>query len=176
MKTTKGIIILLSIVFTMSMPNCGMAKKNVSPITIGCIVSGEGNVDATFKNLQEMGFTSCQIGFPGDRSQATIDKLIAARRKYGIKITTVITIPGRCVWDFREGPSTIGLAPVEGREEKLEWQNALPLWIHTRGSQYGAIQVVYPCHEGFGDLCKGARCGHLFRDRSGNADNIIAHD
>ena len=97
MKTTKGIIILLSIVFTMSMPNCGMAKKNVSPITIGCIVSGEGNVDATFKNLHEMGFTSCQIGFPGDRSQATIDKLIAARRKYGIKITTVITIPGRCV-------------------------------------------------------------------------------
>lgn len=67
-----------------------------------------------------MGFTSCQIGFPGDRSQATVDKLIAARRKYGIKITTVITIPGRCVWDFREGPSTIGLVPVEGREEKLE--------------------------------------------------------
>ena len=120
MKTTKGIIILLSIVFTMSMPNCGMAKKNVSPITIGCIVSGEGNVDATFKNLHEMGFTSCQIGFPGDRSQATIDKLIAARQKYGIKITTVITIPGRCVWDFKEGPSTIGLAPVEGREEKLK--------------------------------------------------------
>lgn len=67
-----------------------------------------------------MGFTSCQIGFPGDRSQATVDKLIAARRKYGIKITTVITIPGRCVWDFMEGPSTIGLVPVEGREEKLE--------------------------------------------------------
>ena len=156
MKTTKGIIILLSIVFTMSMPNCGMAKKNVSPITIGCIVSGEGNVDATFKNLQEMGFTSCQIGFPGDRSQATIDKLIAARRKYGIKITTVITIPGRCVWDFREGPSTIGLAPVEGREEKLE--------------------VYRQCI----DFCQKAgipaRCGYLFRDRSGNADNIIAHD
>ena len=101
MKTTKGIIILLSIVFTMSMPNCGMAKKNVSPITIGCIVSGEGNVDATFKNLQEMGFTSCQIGFPGDRSGATIDKLISARRKYGIKITTA----GKRSWRFTASAS-----------------------------------------------------------------------
>lgn len=96
------------------------AKKSASPITIGCIVGANGDVDATFKNLQKLGFTSCQIGFPQDYTQETIDKLDAARKKYNIKITTVITVPGRCVWNFTEGPSTIGLVPAEGREQKLE--------------------------------------------------------
>ena len=120
MKTLRTLVSLWLIALALGMPQRSEAKKNASPITIGCIVSGEGDVDATFKNLQEMGFTSCQIGLPGNRSQETIDKLKAARQKYGIKITTVITIPGRCVWDFMEGPSTIGLAPVEGREEKMK--------------------------------------------------------
>ena len=80
---------------TISTQQICVAKKKTSPITIGCIVGAGGDVDATFRNLQEMGFTSCQIGFPSNYTQETIDKLNAAREKYGIKITTVITIPGR---------------------------------------------------------------------------------
>ena len=115
----KIIIALLATLMLAGMQQTA-AKKKTSPITIGCIVGGGGDVDATFKNLHEMGFTSCQISFPSNYTQETIDKLNAARQKYGIKITTVLTVPGRCVWNFTEGPSTIGLVPAEGREQKLE--------------------------------------------------------
>lgn len=117
--TNKHLTLLMAIMMTICTQQICVAKKSTSPITIGCIVSAGGDVDATFRNLQEMGFTSCQIGYPGNYTQETIDKLKAAREKYGIKITTAITIPGRCVWNFTEGPSTIGLAPMEGREQKL---------------------------------------------------------
>lgn len=117
--TKKPLILLMVVLMAVAMRQECLAKKSQSPITIGCIVSGTGDVDATFKNMHDMGFTSCQIGFPSNYTQETIDKLCAAREKYGIKITTVITIPGRCVWNFTEGPSTIGLAPMEGREQKL---------------------------------------------------------
>jgi len=116
----KAFTMLLVFIMTFSTQQFCIAKKSKSPITVGCIVGATGDVDATFRNLQEMGFTSCQIGFPSNYTQETIDKLVAAREKYGIKITTVITVPGRCVWNFTEGPSTIGLVPTEGREQKLE--------------------------------------------------------
>ena len=120
MKTNKTTLtLLMALIMTIGAQQICWGKKNTSPITIGCIVSGTGDVDATFKNLQEMGFTSCQIGFPQNYTQETIDRLKAAQAKYGIKVTTVITIPGRCVWNFTEGPSTIGLVPVEGREQKM---------------------------------------------------------
>lgn len=112
--------LLMVITMTFGTRQACIAKNTASPITIGCIVGAGGDVDATFHNLQDMGFTSCQISFPSDYTQETIDKLNAACEKYGIKITTVITVPGRCVWNFTEGPSTIGLVPEAGREQKLD--------------------------------------------------------
>lgn len=120
MMNMKRLFLLACLIATIGTQQLCIAKKSTSPITIGCIVSGEGDVDATFRNLHEMGFTSCQIGFPSNYTQETINRLNAAREKYGIKITTVMTIPGRCVWNFTEGPSTIGLVPTEGREQKVE--------------------------------------------------------
>ncbi len=116
----KRLTLLLVLIMTLSMQQICVAKKSTSPITVGCIVSATGDVDANFRNLHEMGFTSCQIGFPSNYTQETIDKLNAASKKYGIKITTVITVPGHCEWNFTQGPSTIGLVPSEGREEKLK--------------------------------------------------------
>ncbi len=52
--------------------------------------------------------------------RAFAEKLKAASLKYKIKVTTVVGVPGHSVWNFREGPATIGLVPVDGREEKIE--------------------------------------------------------
>ena len=78
MKRTLALALCLTAAMTFSTMQMHAAKKSKSPITIGCIVSGTGDVDATFRNLQEMGFTSCQIGFPQDYTQETIDKLKTA--------------------------------------------------------------------------------------------------
>ena len=60
MKRTLALALCLTAAMTFSTMQMHAAKKSKSPITIGCIVSGTGDVDATFRNLQEMGFTSCQ--------------------------------------------------------------------------------------------------------------------
>ena len=46
-------------------------------------------------------------------------KLRETADKYKIKITTIVGVPGHCVWNFVQGPSTIGLVPREGREAKI---------------------------------------------------------
>ena len=50
-----------------------------------------------------------------------IEKVKAASKKHNIKVTTVVGVPGsHCVWNFRQGPATIGLVPKEERAEKIK--------------------------------------------------------
>ena len=49
------------------------------------------------------------------------EKVKAASKKHNIKVTTVVGVPGsHCVWNFRQGPATIGLVPKEERAEKIK--------------------------------------------------------
>lgn len=95
------------------------AAKTASKITIGTIVYKWKNIDGELKTLADCGFTSCQLNYNGGMDAAYAAEVREAADKHKIKITTLVGVPGRCVWNFREGPSTIGLVPREGREEKL---------------------------------------------------------
>lgn len=144
MKKFGSFTMLLAMIAMMaSQAQLLAAKKSSSPITIGCIVGGGGDVDATFKNLKDLGFTSCQIGYSDQiNTPEGAEKLKAASQKYGIKITTVITIPGRCVWNFTEGPSTIGLVPADGREAKIE--------AYRRAIDFCQLSGIPAMHSHFG--------------------------
>ena len=71
------------------------------------------------KMLSENGFTSCQMNYNEGMDEAFAKRLRKAADKYKIKITTVVGVPGHSEWNFRMGPSTIGLVPSEGREAKI---------------------------------------------------------
>lgn len=90
-----------------------------SPITIGTIIYNWKDIDNEMKKLADNKFTSCQINYNSAMDEAYAKKLRKAAKKYNIKITTVVGVPGHSVWNFREGPSTIGLVPKEGREAKI---------------------------------------------------------
>lgn len=48
------------------------------------------------------------------------DQLIAASEKYQVEVTTIWTgYPGPAVWNFTEGPTTIGLVPPIYRTERI---------------------------------------------------------
>lgn len=81
-----------------------------------------GNMDAEFKKLADRGFTTCQLNCwrPSVFSQEVADEVKAAAEKYNIKITAVwCGWSGPSVWDFYQGPHTLGLVPVAYRDIRV---------------------------------------------------------
>ena len=118
----KKLFLCLAVLAAFSLPSQSAAKNK---ITIGTIVYKWDNIDQSFKELKEAKFTSCQLNYNERMDEAFAKKLKKASKKYGIRITTVVGVPIarslgiRNRWNFTEGPSTIGLVPKEGREEKI---------------------------------------------------------
>lgn len=110
-----------------SFPNPSQASEQVEQskkasgkaVTIGTIIYDWQHVEDQMKMLSENGFTSCQMNYNEGMDEAFAKRLIKAADKYKIKITTVVGVPGHSEWNFRMGPSTIGLVPSEGREAKI---------------------------------------------------------
>lgn len=124
MKKVYSICVLLALMLLPYGANAAkktkVAPKEPSPITIGTIVYNLSDIDKSFQELHNNQFTSCQLSYNGNMNQELADKIKAAEQKYNIKVTTVVGVPGHAVWNFRQGPSTIGLVPAEGREEKID--------------------------------------------------------
>ena len=90
-------------------------------ITIGVIQYDMSNIDKSFKELHEQGFGSCELNYQQSAfTPAFAEQVKSASKKHDIKVTTVVGVPGHSVWNFRQGPATIGLVPKEGRAEKLK--------------------------------------------------------
>ena len=87
------------------------------------IIVNDVEVDAKFKKAADLGFKSCQINcwnhkIMGDELAANIK---AASEKYGVEISSAwIGWSGPAVWNFIEGPTTLGIVPREHREARVE--------------------------------------------------------
>jgi len=114
---TKFSLLILVMMFVFS----GAMAKEKSKITIGVIQYDWTNLDKSFKELHDAGFGSCQLSYNTKAAnKASAEQVKAASKKYNIKVTTLVGVPGHSVWNFRQGPATIGLVPSEGRAEKLQ--------------------------------------------------------
>lgn len=112
----KRLYLLLSLFLIL-----GMHLYAGNKIRIGAMVYNIKDIDNSFKTLHDAGLESCQLSYvPGKMDHTVAKQVISASKKYDIKVTTVVAVPGHCVWNFKEGPSTIGLVPEEGREEKMK--------------------------------------------------------
>lgn len=96
-------------------------KKSASPITIGTIIYKVSDLENQFQMLKNAGFTSCQLNWNAQvMTPEFAPRVKAAEEKYGLKVTTVVGVPGSGTWDFKKGPSTIGLVPIDGRQAKID--------------------------------------------------------
>ena len=92
------------------------------PIRLGKVVwVGDGQTaDALVKEVREMGFTTCQIGFE-HLSLSTATLLRQVLDKYGVEANAVSEHnPGRRVFDFYEGPLTVGIIPPATRAVRIQ--------------------------------------------------------
>jgi L-ribulose-5-phosphate 3-epimerase len=89
---------------------------------VGVLVPLQQNPEESIRTVQEFGFPTCQVSC-WDPERVTVEMAHALRRAAdaaAIAITTLwVGTPGRRVWNFVEGPGTIGLVPPETRTQRL---------------------------------------------------------
>jgi L-ribulose-5-phosphate 3-epimerase len=82
----------------------------------------ENGPEETLRAVHALGLPTCQV-VCWNQALFTEDnaaRLKAASQEYGVEITTVWAgQPGRHVWDFIDGPSTIGLTPPVTRAARV---------------------------------------------------------
>lgn len=94
------------------------AQSPAKPLRLGVIADGR-NPDAAIARVHNLGFPTCQV-YLGSPDLATAGKLKGALEKYRIEATAlIITGPGPEVYDFQQGPETIGLLPRKYRSQRI---------------------------------------------------------
>ncbi len=95
----------------------------MSALTIGVFTSLGAEPAQTFASVRAMGLASCQLGCwrPLDASRALVEANRAAAEAAGVTITAFwCGYRGPAVWNYAEGPSTIGLVPAEYRAMRVD--------------------------------------------------------
>lgn len=114
-------------------------QERKKKILLGIITNGN---DQGFKKVQDLGFETCQINVSEYTSEraAEIQKAI---KKYGIMPNALLVGgPGKMVWNFTEGPSTIGIVPRATRPERMKRMND--------GIKFAAMAGIPAVHTHFG--------------------------
>jgi len=92
-------------------------------LKLGMIIPLREDVESEFRKVQNLGFPTCQVScWNVDLYNDEMAKrLKSASEDYDVEITTLWAgLPGRYVWNFIEGPSTIGLVPPRWRRVRMK--------------------------------------------------------
>ena len=99
-------------------------KPKLKPMAVGLLISPFGAPETTIKRVHDMGFSNCFLSLDGYISKFTPDaakqigELLA---KYELVATAVEVVgPAPLVWNFLQGPSTIGLVPPKTRAARID--------------------------------------------------------
>ena len=86
---------------------------------LGVILSISPDPEAAIRRVHELGFPTCQVSVR-ETDNAAAAKLRGALDKYRVAATSAVsTGPGPEVYDFYQGPLTIGLVPRQYRQARI---------------------------------------------------------
>ncbi len=95
----------------------GASKPRLGVVTG---VSDRVTPDQAIAKVKAFGLPTCQVSV-GMAPPSLAAPLKAALAKYNIEATAAMTLgPGKMVWDFYQGPLTIGLVPPQTRAARLD--------------------------------------------------------
>lgn len=93
--------------------------KTKPEMTIG-VISLITNPEEDIKKVKEFGFDYFQA-YLQEYSPEMANRIVKACEKYKVTPLTLICMgPGPYIWNFMEGPSTIGLIPEKFRAERIQ--------------------------------------------------------
>jgi hypothetical protein len=106
-----------------SLPLAAQPTK-LKPMALGLLVSPFGAPEATIRRVHDLGFSNCFLsldGYIGGFTPAIAAEMKGLLEKYDVTATTVEVVgPKPLVWDFLQGPSTIGLVPPATRAARID--------------------------------------------------------
>jgi sugar phosphate isomerase/epimerase len=113
------------------------SPSTLKPMEVGLLVTPNGDPEDVIRRVHDMGFTNTFFSvdrylnkFTPDLAKRTTDLLA----KYNVVLTCVeIVSPGRNVWDFKQGPSTIGLVPPANRAARIDALRQASDWAKLLG-------------------------------------------
>jgi len=82
----------------------------------------QSDIAQKIKEVHEMGFSSCQISCwdPACYTDAYADKIKEALTAYGVTVSTFWAgWTGKGVWNFYDGPATLGIVPEYARFQRI---------------------------------------------------------
>lgn len=95
------------------------ANDGKMPLRLGLIIGIGKNPDSAMAKVRDLGLPTSQV-FVDEFEMDLVRKLQQALEKHQIEATSlVVGGPGREVWDFYQGPLTIGLVPRETRAARI---------------------------------------------------------
>jgi sugar phosphate isomerase/epimerase len=95
------------------------ASAQTPKLQLGVILSVPTNPETEIKRVHDLGFPTCQVA-PRDTSEKAALNLRKALGKFGVEATSAVaTGPAPEVYDFYQGPSTIGLVPRMYRKDRI---------------------------------------------------------
>jgi L-ribulose-5-phosphate 3-epimerase len=95
------------------------ANDGRKPLRLGLIIDVGKDPDAALLKVRNLGIATAQL-FIEELEPSSAGPLQQALEKYGIEPTVVVVGgPGKEVWDFYQGPLTIGLVPRDTRAARI---------------------------------------------------------
>ena len=96
------------------------ANDGRKPLRLGLIIGIGKDPDAAMAKVRDLGLPTSQV-YVDEFEMELVGKLRQALEKHQIEATSlVVGGPGKEVWDFYQGPLTIGLVPRETRAARIE--------------------------------------------------------
>src|SRR5262245_15568348 len=98
------------------------APSTMVGMKLGVMASLERGAEAALQRVHELGLPTCQVSCwdPVRYTADTAQELVQASRRFGVEITTLWAgYTGARIWNFVEGPATIGLVPPATRRRRL---------------------------------------------------------
>lgn len=117
---------------------------------LGVILGISPDPDAAIRRVKELGFPTCQVSPGSVVDDDMAGKLRKALDRYGVEASAVVAGgPGPEIYNFYQGPQTIGLVPRATRAARIQRRKEVsdfakkgrypradgPLRLHPRGSQ-----------------------------------------
>jgi L-ribulose-5-phosphate 3-epimerase len=122
-----------------------MPSAPIKPMDVGLLIVPFGSPEDHFRRVREMGFDNCFLsldGYIGGFTPAIVSQFRDLIAKYSLTVTTVEVVgPGRLVWNFTEGPSTIGVVPPATRAARIDALRQ----VSDFAKQLGVPQVQTHC-------------------------------
>jgi L-ribulose-5-phosphate 3-epimerase len=106
------------------MEGAGMAQPALKPMAVGLMIPVGDNPETVISRVKNLGMSNCFLqldAYVGKFTPAVVQEFRSLLEKYEIVATSAEVVgPGRLVWDFVDGPSTIGLVPKASRAARID--------------------------------------------------------